>query len=506
MLNMRNIFFALIFPMAFLAVGCSSIIDANKQKASMMRAYSRGDNDAVIANISRRLDPDRRSSTVGSGDELMWRLEAGAIFFVADRFEESIREFDTAEQLIEEFDARAVVSARDVGAEAAVLFTNLNALPYRGLCRDRIMVPIFRAFAHLAQEDETGFRVELFRLRENQQKVQEHFRSLFEQESAQVAAARQQNPGAARDIDRRLATAETPVNASPAAGDTPRTNNRSFDAGWAQVKQVAHQGYGGFLNPLGIFLSGYGYLRDGDNENAHVDFARLYQAMPEHPMVQGHYKAVLELSGRDIPEELQEVAAPDFPLDRDNVLVVFANGRGATFRQIGIYFPIMTAWPMCEFHDAPYSFLGVTADGQRLRTLTIADMDGILAQEFDDRLPGIITRIVLSTAIKEASKFAATYAVGRQNVFAGLGVFLGASIYTALMNTADTRNWEIMPKEFQIVQFPMPADHTVTLSFDGHGAAGETIILPENSRSAIIYVNAPSSRAVSYKVMSFTSK
>ncbi len=498
--------FGRIFPLfglggMLLLTGCSTVINSHRQKAPMMEEYLSGRNEPVLERIALKLTPaselsffDQTSSVVGSGDEVMWRLEAGAMYFHVGNYAESIKQFNIAEELIAAYDERAIVSMRDMAAEGGMLLTNLNALPYRGFCRDRILLPVYKAFAYLASGSEEGFRVELFKLRENQQKVMDDYQKFFEAEKAGIEDAKAKNPEAAAeaskgDSEKKLAS---------------NHDNAEFKAGLAQVKEAAHRGYGGFLNPMAIFLSGFGYMRDGDFENAQVDFDRLYQAMPNHPMIQQYYKTVLERTGRSVPEQLQGVKSLDFPPDRDTVLVVFANGRSAAFKQIAIYFPVMTAWPMCEFYPAPYKYLRIVSGGQEFRTMTIADMDGILAQEFDERLPGMITRIVLSTALKEGAKYAASYAAGRENALVGAGVFIGASIYTAAMNTADTRNWEILPKEFQIAQFAMPEDRMVTLDFNGTGS--KTLKLPGECRSAIIFVNAPSHQATTYKILPMNSK
>ena len=61
----------------------------------------------------------------------------GTVFHTGD-FKGCIDNIRTAEELILDYDDRATVSVRDVGAEAGTAVTNLNTLPYRGFCRDRI--------------------------------------------------------------------------------------------------------------------------------------------------------------------------------------------------------------------------------------------------------------------------------------------------------------------------------------------------------------------------------
>ena len=88
----------------------------------------------------------------------------------------------TVQERIAAFDQRAVVNLRGAGAESAMLITNLNALSYRGFCRDRVMAAVIKAFAYLGKHDEAGFRTELFRLREIQDQVIAEYDEYFQKE------------------------------------------------------------------------------------------------------------------------------------------------------------------------------------------------------------------------------------------------------------------------------------------------------------------------------------
>ncbi|MBQ6352027.1 MAG: hypothetical protein IJJ28_02015, partial [Lentisphaeria bacterium] len=179
--------------------GCSSVVNSHRQKAEMMAALGRGDNAAVMAEIDYKLrDPSWcNTSVVNSGDEIMWRLEAGSMSFHLGNFRRSVEEFKTAERLIRDYDERAKLSVRDAGAEAGMAVTNLNALPYRGFCRDRMALSIFKSLAYLGMDNEQAFRAQLRRLRDEQKKVQDDYRDFFEREKAELDAERRQNPAVA---------------------------------------------------------------------------------------------------------------------------------------------------------------------------------------------------------------------------------------------------------------------------------------------------------------------
>ncbi len=464
--------------------GCSSVVNAHRQKAEMMNYYVQGVREPAREELEYRLRPSTafNSSRENTGDEVMWRLEAGSLNCIMGRDDRSIAHFNRAEELIEDFDERAIVNLREAGAETSVLLTNPNALPYRGWCRDRIMIPVYRAFAYLGKNDEQGFQVEMARIRSTQDKVMDDYQKFFEAEDKAMAKEKQKNRMAASSVN---------------PGNVMRdSRNGELAAALNATTQAAHRGYADFLNPFAIFLSGYGYARSGNYQNAVVDFERLYKALPGNPLAQRYYADALRRAGRPVPGELANVPQLDFSMGCDHVLVIFANGRSAALRQIALYIPIIlpgyvtlatVAWPVCEFYPVPFHTLQVTADGRVHHTVPIADMDGIMAAEYNRRLPGMILRICLSTAVKEVGSYVATRAAAHANGWAGLATAAGTSIYKAVFNTADTRTWEILPREFQIVQFAMPKDRKLKLE-----PSGTEIRIPGQAGSAIVLVHAPS--------------
>ena len=487
---MNKLFLTVSATLVFLLCGCSSVVNAHLQKKDMMTAYETGNNQAALTTVNNKLAPSGWGSVVNTGDEIHWRLEAGALNFHLGNFEQAVKHFSITERLIKEYDDRAVISARDAAAEAGAALTNLNALPYRGLCRDRIALSIYQSLAYLGCGKQDSFRVQIKRLRNAQNQVLQDYRKFFEQEKAEIAAARKKNPGAAKKADR---ASESALTGNP--------QNAAFSQGLQNVRKIAHKGYGNFLNPAAIFLSGLSSVRDGDYENARIDFKRLYEAMPGNPLARQYYATVLRKTGRPLPPALRRVPSFNFPLERDCVFVISALGKTAAFKQISVYFPVMTAWPMCEFYDPPFNRMTVHSGPAAHPAYILADMDGIIAQEFNERLPMMITRIVISTAIKEAAKYAGTYAASRENALAGAAVYVGSSIYTAMMNTADTRSWEILPKEFHLTQLPLPADRKLKIILSGREKAVREIELPENCRSAVVFVNAPGSANIACHVL-----
>ena len=496
---MKNCALSVLFSLVSLLVfsGCgSTVVNSHLQKAPMMEQYMAGQNPAVTQLIEKKLDKNSWRNVINTGDEIMWRLEAGSMYFHIGNYKECIEQLKIAEELIRSYDERALLSIRDAGSETGAALANMNVLPYRGYCRDRILLSFFKSLAYLGAGNESAFRAQLRRLRDEHKKVLEDYQKFFDAEKEEVDKSKAKNAEAVKKRNPDI---------SPEA-----LAQDSRNAVWAgelnHITQRAHKGYGNFLNPATIFLSGLGSVFDNNYENARIDFQRLYDAMPQNPMARKYYVSVLKKAGRPVPAVLKGEKAFDFSLDKNCVYVIFANGRSAAFRQISIYYPIMTAWPVMEFYPSAFNRIKITADAGTYCSFPLADMDGIMAQEFKGRLPGIITRVILSTTIKEVAYHAAL-AAARQitdstaRAIAMVAVSSAGTAYRIATNTADTRSWEILPKEFQLTQFPMPRNRTLSITLEGAVPRTESLRIPDGVKSAIIYVSAVNGNNIKYHLL-----
>ena len=488
--------------MALLAVGllsggCSTIENNHRQKIPLMTAWTAGDVVTAEQIVGKKVE-----SRKGTGDELAWRLEAGTLAFTCGKFSDAIDEFSASEQLIFDYDERATVSARDVGSEVGGALSNLNALPYRGWCRDRMGLEIYKSLAYLGEGREDSFRAQVRRLRDRQKEIQDDYAKYFEQETAQLDKAKKDNPEAAAKAEKEGAEAALVA------------RNPNYAQSLSKMRAVAHKGYGNFLNPLALYLSALGNIRDGNWDNAAIDTKRLHEALPANPFAGTLHATALRNAGRALPASLASTPSFPYPMDRDCLYVIFANGQGAALEQEAINSEsIMVAWPKCSFFPASFANATIAAGGQTVTTVPIADMDAILAEEFSQRLPGIITRTIISTLIKEGAyrggQVAALAANNdwRVQALTFVAVTVVGSIYRYAMNTADTRSWETLPKEFQVAQIPMPSDRKVHVNLKGaFGGPSFDVSIPATCRSAVLYVSAPSPNNVRGVVLPFESK
>lgn len=481
-MGFRLTFCALATTLALIGGGCSSIFDAHSVKEELVTAYRAGNLEAAEELLSGKV-----SSHEDTGDEVMWLLEYGYFSFYTGNFTASLRAFNRAHDLIEAFDERADVSARDVGSEGGAALTNANALPYRGMYRDRIFLNIYSALAALGADDEDAFYVYINRMRREMGLVEEKFAGEIQAEKEKMEKAKAEN---AKEFKAAKISAEKSVAAF--------TGNEELRAQLAPTRAAARPEYGNLINPLALYLSGFALWQENDTGNALVEFRKLYEAFPESAAAQQLYSAALAAAGEEAPDDLPP--PPDFPVTGNVVCVLFANGLGPALKDVTIHFALPfsgytgIAFPVCEFHDAPYSSPAVTADGATVPLEEVASVDAIAANEYGERLTLMITRLVINYLTKEAATIAineAARASGSDAVY--LLTVAGTSTYKYAFNTADTRCWELAPKEFYAALIPMPQSRELTISAAGMPSCG--VRLPPDAQSAICYIAAPGGNA-----------
>lgn len=114
-------------------------------------------------------------------------------------------------------------------------------------------------------------------------------------------------------------------------------------------------------------------------------------------------------------------------------------------------------------------------------------MDSVVARDFEDEKPAIITRTLISTLAKGAAAFAANEAASRQDEGLGALVRIATLAYQASVNIADTRTWSTLPKEFQVARIPTPPDRRLELS-EGSGPLVPVVVA--DGEVNIVYVRS----------------
>ena len=465
---------ASVATLFFMLAGCTTVTTSRMQKKTMMDKYKSGnynESSVILSDFVRRRDE--------TGDELMWRLEEGALKFELEDFYGSLAALDEAEEIINDFDQRATISARHIGAETGSLFTNPSALPYIGYNYDRILLNTYKALNYFALGDSEEARVELRRACERQKDAKRRF-----------------------DIELNNLKRSLNSNNEKALKWNKLVANRSISNEYKKIlEHVGNTEYGSFINPFTTYLMAVGYLTEGNHTEAYIDLIDLYKIDPGNRQIQKDLVTCASIAGLEIPVELSDIKPYNYSLSRNIVYIVYAHGITPAFKEnkVQIVLPKIGytgfAYPSIEYKDTYTPNVNISdSSGKEYKTSKIADMNNIISQEFKELFPVRVSRIAASTFAKELASYVAMQAVKDvdDNRLA-LAVMALTSAYKAVFNTADTRCWQLLPKEFYVTNFPMPEDGVVIVSNQLIGETNKQIKIKLDSLKgdkAIIFIRS----------------
>lgn len=408
-----------------LGTGCRTYRD---QSASMREAWVCGDFQRAANQFQTRA----RKKDDGR-DGVIWHLEAGASLRALGKYAESNAALDEAAAQIEEYERKARVR---VGNQVGATFSNQQNLPYEGRSYDRIMLHTYKALNYLALGQVDQARPELIRAYQRQQDaVAENARRIEQAREAEANSPDQAQIQRARNDPRLKAELDA--------------LNRSLEG---------FQFYADYVNPFTVYLDGLYFRHAGsggsDLERARKSLARVIETAGENPAVATDLKAT------------EATAAP-----APTTYVILENGRAASLSQERIDIPIIfadvsyvgAAFPRLEFHYDRLAHLGIEAAGKTTTTAPLASMDSIVALEFKNEWPAILTRTLISAVAKGAAAYAVNTSARQADDLAGLLARIGTAIAQAAVNIADTRSWSTLPKEWQVARLPTPTDRVLTL-------------------------------------------
>jgi hypothetical protein len=437
-----------------LSTGCRTY---TTQSREMTGTWAAGD-----AAGAARAFGERAEKKAGSKDAVIWHLEAGASFRAAGDFAKSNQHLQAAADRMDAYERKAKVR---LGNEAGALFSNQQNLPYEGRGYDKIMVHTYRALNYLALQDREKARPELIRAYQRQQDA-----VTANQRRIEEAAAAEKSSGQSAAMDK--------TRADPGFSRTVGELTRGLEG---------FKAYADYVNPFTVYLDGLYFLHAGsgasDFERASKSFRRVIEVAGSNPAVEADAQLT------------EAIAAGRTPPGQALTYVIFETGRAASREQVRIDIPIIladvsyvgAAFPKLVFHDGHATPLTIQGGGTQIATSLLSSMDSVVALDFRNEFPTILTKTLISTVAKAAAGYAVNDAARRQDEGLGLLVRIATAALQAAVNIADTRSWTTLPKEFQVARLNTPSDRRVTLTVPGQAPVQVALI---DGRVNVVYVRS----------------
>ncbi len=466
---------ALLVVFSFLLFGCN--VQQGKLE-TFNEYYGIGDyarcSDLLGKQISQRKKP-------GTND-LLWALQAGSVKRVQGDYAGSNRFFDQAEAAMKHFDLNQSQILDNIGATAV----NDTVIPYLGHEYDGVMLNTYKGLNFMTQNNMEMARVEFNRALDRQRRAKGN----FNKEIKDLRSSIDSRSRASNDVAIRQSV------------DNPEVNQILSDK---YPDLSSFEVYPDFINPFATYMSGLFFNLDGDY-NKGVDLMKeSYGMVPENKFIaEDLAETELALSNnRDIEGVcwviFENGLGPLKNIWRVDIPIYFAESR---IKYAGI------ALPKLSYRNRSYSHLIVTAGEKKYSTEIVADIDRVVQTEFKQQYPSIVSRAVVSAAIKAAGQ----YAFDKEDSSKGSLASMLTAVYSYATTTADVRVWTALPKDFQVVRFDIPDNRKITVHAPGNhyasqSAAAENFPLEielGGCKNAVIYVKViKAGVAPVYNVMLF---
>lgn len=419
-----------------LGTGCQTY----QQKNKVIADWQAGNLAAATADAKVLADANANNK-----DAIIWRLEQGAVLRAAGKYDDSNLAFDQAQGKIDDYAQKAKVR---VGQEAGALLSNQANLDYEGRAYDGIMLNTYKALNYLALGQTDKARPEIIHAYQRQQDAVEANKKRIQE--AQDAAEKSKDKAV---IEK-------------AQNNQVLQNQLSTTTGNLTPVKT----YADYVNPFTVYLDGLFFMANAadasDLERAHKSLERVTAFAEDNDYVKQDLATVDDLiRGKPLPAL---------------TYVIFETGCAPERGQVRIDIPIIVskvsyvgaAFPTLKLNGNYANRLTVATSGTNAATALVASIDGVVATDFKNELPVIITKTIVSTVTKAVAAYAINDAarqsgggdVGLGNNLAGLLTQAATAVYQIAVNIADERTWTTLPKEFQVARVPTPADRKIDLT------------------------------------------
>lgn len=389
---------------------------------------------ALIAEDRMGIDPPSAEGVFAPVEfrpkHVLSHLEAAEAWRMDGDIERALAHFDAAEVALGDVETNV---AGQVAGKVGASLINETLTTYVPSPAEAVMINYYKGLSFWAAGKEDLARVEFNR-------ADDRTRRAVERYSAEISAAQ----------------AEAAKKNSNQTYDNPEVAG-NINAQFPEMSQW--QPYAEFVVPPATYMQAL-FLGtsdvSSDREKSRELYERLGGIVGPHPA---------------IAADMQDVANGDVCPSRDCIWVVVERGLGPELQERRFSYPVFTgngvvsvqmALPaLASRFDPILSACTVQYAGQVSECLPFASMDRVVQTEFSKRFPGIVTRSVVSAAVKAVAQDQA----GQQGGMMGM---LLATAITAGITTADVRMWRSMPGDFSVNRLQRNGETSLRVEIGGH--------------------------------------
>ncbi|ANV97594.1 hypothetical protein BBW65_01680 [Helicobacter enhydrae] len=398
---------------ALLWTGCSSV--SLKEVTSQ---YYNGDVNKALKLAESGSAIHKKQNTQAGADDLLWQIQAGVIAFELQK-PEALKFLEKAEGNIKVIEEKGLMSGlfENFGA----LLVNDTVIPYRGYLYEGVMVNYYKALYYMAHKDGANARIELNRASDRQRRAKEY----YEKDIAQAKKAQ----------TKMLESKENKAKQSSA--DQGKEADKIL-ASYSNLSEF--QNFNGYINPFVDYVSGVFFYIQGDQGKSQ-DFLKEAMGVTQNLAIQKDFELV---SQKRIDKKytwilIEDGIAPSKSEKGFSITLPVFTGDGVSIMNASLALPDPKRGV-----DFATSYTLLDNQGKSTEASMIATLNPLFFNEFKKQLPFIVTRNILSMAVKLGVQAGVAQIGGT----AGLIGNLAGALYSRASTSADLRIVSTFPNAF----------------------------------------------------------
>jgi hypothetical protein len=402
-------------------------------------------------------------------DRLLYHLEQGTVARMQANLSTSVSAFNLAGVEYDHWFGPHLRTETRLSEEFLSTLGSAELKPYKSRIYERVMLRTYQAHNYLLEGDQGRARAEIFQTR---QAIQDS-KDLWKLE---LEAAREEAKKRKVDLGKTL---------SNKSGENALLQERE------KIRSLVPANLPEFINPAALYLEALYFLHGAtqreDFAKAEYSLRQLVSIFPHNQWIREDYQ--LAKSGRHTPGSFTyvffETGRAPVRMERRFDLPLFFFSATSRIPYLGIAFPTLRTND--QYLEDLEVFSSDNKD-EKMGTKLLADMDAIVAQEFDQYFDIELAKAITGTIAKGGLQYLATDAVRSENELTQAAVGAGAGILAQLSTRADLRSWSTLPKQIRFCKIPTPQDQQLTLR--GTGTTLSTDVKVPKSPTNLVWVRS----------------
>ncbi len=413
-------------------------------------------------------EAEKLSESGPKRDRLLYKLEEGSTKRLAGDLTGSVKAFrEAAEEYDRWFGVHLKTETR-ISEQFSSVIGSAEWKPYKSRVYERVMMRFYQALNYLQLDEKGRARAEIFKSRQ----AIEDSKEIWKKE---LLAAQSGMKEKGIDLDRGM----------------NEDGNHAVNEELRKLRALVPPNLPEYVNPAVIYLEALYFLRGGtqreDFEKAAFSLRQLVTLFPDNQWIREDFQEAQEKERKTDPLTyvfFETGRAPVRVERRFDLPIVFFSSQ-SRIPYLGVAFPTL------KTADQFLPSLSVQADGKQVQTKPLADMDAIIAKEFEKDYPIELSRAISGALAKGGLQYLATDSVRSEDDTTRAIVAVGAGLLAQMTTRADLRSWATLPKQIQFCKMRTPVDKKLTLS--GVGASFREVVTLNPSVTNLIWVRSISS-------------